>query len=164
MTNASFHIREARLPQDIPVMHEFILGLQRFEHALEPNRRLDPSVAEDYFATLEKKVQETSGTFLIAEDEQGVPAGWAAAHEDEAEIFIVPEQRRTAYIAELYVVPDARRLGVGSSLIAACEAWARARGLGIIIIGVLSKNTGAFVAYERTGYEPYAMFLRKYLP
>jgi GNAT superfamily N-acetyltransferase len=52
---------------------------------------------------------------------------------------------------------------VGSGLIAACEAWARARGLSIVIIGALSKNTGAFAAYERTGYEAYAMFLRKYL-
>jgi GNAT superfamily N-acetyltransferase len=164
MATASFRIREARLPDDIPVIHEFILGLQHFEHGLEPNRRLDPAVATDYFEILQKKIHETDGAFLIAENEHGHPVGWVAAHEDEAEIYVVPEQRRVGYIAELYVVEEARGLGVGRSLIAACEAWARRRGLPIIMIGVLSKNSAAFNLYQATGYYPYAVFLRKYLP
>ena len=164
MASASFRIREARLPQDIPAIHAFILGLQNFEHDLEPNRRLDPAVAADYFDVLEKKIRETDGAILIAENEHGHPIGWAAAHEGEADIYVVPEQRRVGYIAELYVVEEARRLGVGRNLIAACEAWARRRGLPIVLIGVLSKNTAAFNLYEATGYDPYAAYLRKYLP
>jgi GNAT superfamily N-acetyltransferase len=163
MATASFRVREARLPQDIPAIHDFILGLQSFEHALEPNRRLDPAVAGDYFEILQKKIRETDGALLIAETEHGDPVGWAAAHEGEEEIYIVSEQRRVGYIAELYVVKEARGLGVGRNLIEACEAWARRRGLPIITIGVLSKNSAAFAAYEATGYDPYAVLLRKYL-
>ena len=163
MATASFRIREARLPEDIPVIHEFILDLQRFEHVLEPNRRLDAPVATDYLSALEKKVHETGGTFLIAEDDGGHAIGWAAAHEDEPDRYSVPEERRIGYIAELYVVPDARGRGVGSSLIRACEAWARQRSLPVIMIGVLSKNTRAFAAYRNNEYDPYATFLRKSL-
>jgi len=164
MATASFRIREAILPQDIPVIHEFILELQRFEHVFEPNRRLDAAVAADYFAILQRKVQETNGTILIAEDELGHSVGWAAAHEDAEEIYIVREQRRVGYIAELYVVQEARRLGIGRNLIRSCEEWARRRGLPIITIGVLSKNSAAYQAYENTGYRPYAVLLRKDLP
>ena len=164
MEPASIRIREASLPQDIPAIHEFILGLQGFEHAFEPNRRLDPEVAANYFEILQKKVHEMNGAILIAENENGDPIGWAAAHEYEEETYVVPEQRRIGYIAELYVVEKARRQGVGRTLIAACEAWARGRGLSIVTIGVLPKNTRAFAVYARNGYDPYAVLLRKYLP
>jgi GNAT superfamily N-acetyltransferase len=109
-------------------------------------------------------VHETNGIVLIAEDEAGHPIGWAAAHESEEEIYVVPEQRRMGYVAELYIVQQARGLGVGRSLIAACEVWARRRGLPLITIGVLAKNSHAFAIYESNGYEPYATLLRKYLP
>ena len=164
MTPASFHIREARLPQDIPAIHDFILGLQRFEYAFESNRRLDTAVAADYFAALHKKIRETDGAIFIAEDDLGHPVGWTAAHEDTEEIYVVPDKRRVAYIAELYVVEEARRLGIGRNLIQACEEWARRRSLSIITIGVLSKNSAAFQAYANTGYRSYGVLLRKNLP
>ena len=163
MATASFRIREAQLPQDLPAIQGFILELQRFEHAFEPNRRLDPSVAADYFGDLQKKVRDTNGVVLIAEDDGGHAIGWAAAHESEEDIYVVPEQRRIGYIAELFVVQEKRGLGAGRSLIGACEAWARRQGLSIITLGVLPKNTRAFAVYESSGYDPYAVLLRKYL-
>ena len=36
-------IRAARLPEDEPAILSFIWGLQEFENAFEPNRRLDPA-------------------------------------------------------------------------------------------------------------------------
>jgi len=163
MATASIRIREARLPQDIPAIHEFILGLQRFEHALEPNRRLDTGVAADYFADLQIKIREANGIILIAEDQGARPIGWVAAHESEDDIYVVSEERRIGYIAELFVVQESRGLGAGRSLINACEAWARRRGLPLIILGVLPKNARAFALYESSGYDSYAVFLRKYL-
>jgi ribosomal protein S18 acetylase RimI-like enzyme len=163
MPAASIHIREARLPQDIPVVHAFILGLQIFEHAFEPNRRVDAAVASDYLADLEKKIREGNGVILIAEREPGHPIGWAAAYESEDEIYVVPEERRIGYIAELYIVEEARGLGGGRRLIGACENWARQRGLPLITIGVLPNNKRAFALYERSGYNSNAVLLRKYL-
>ena len=64
-------------------------------------------------------------------------------------------ERRHGFIAELYVVPSARGAGHGRALIAACEAWSRARGHKLMTIGVLAGNAGAVRAYEGAGYAPY---------
>jgi GNAT superfamily N-acetyltransferase len=163
MATGSFRIREASLPDDVPVIHEFILGLQRFEHAFEPNRRLDRAVAADYFVDLEMKVREGNGLMLIAEIDGGHPIGWAVAHEDKEDIYVIPEQRLLGYIAELYVIESERGRGVGRALIAASETWARGRGLPLIMIGVLPANKQAFSLYERAGYQACAVRLRKTL-
>ena len=76
---------------------------------------------------------------------------------------MVAEERTYGRLTELFVEPEARKKGVGRALIAACEDWARARGHKHIIIGALSQNAAAITAYQRSGYAPYASFLRKYL-
>ncbi len=58
---------------------------------------------------------------------------------------------------------NARGLGIGRSLIAACEDEARRLGLKQVKIGVLAGNTRAAEIYTRAGFTPYATELRKYL-
>ncbi|HEY4943839.1 MAG TPA: GNAT family N-acetyltransferase [Rhizomicrobium sp.] len=161
MSASAFHIRDAELPRDRPAILGFILGLQRFEHGVEPNRRLDDAVAEDYLQPLLRNLAEKDGRILIAEDAQAAPIGWAVVHEDEDDIYVIASERRFAYIAELFVVEAARGTGVGRALIAACEDWARARHVGILHIGVLPGNARARAVYERAGYAPYSLRLRK---
>ena len=85
------------------------------------------------------------------------------ALEDEQEIYIVAEERTYGYIAELYVVEDMRGRGVGRALIAACEEWARGRGLKVMMIGVLTRNARAHAVYRGAGYDDQVTLLRKYL-
>jgi GNAT superfamily N-acetyltransferase len=155
-------IRPARVPGDLPAMLSFIDGLQAFEHTVEPNRRLDTTVAAEHMAVLEKRLAERGGVIFIAED-AGSAVGWAVVHETEDDVFVVANERRIAYIDELYLVEAARGTGLGGALIKRCEDWAKARGIGLIRIGVLPGNTRAKAVYERAGYASYAMDLRKYL-
>ena len=159
----SFQIRDARLPEELSQLHEFIMGTQRFEHAFEPNRRLDPSVAAEYFALLAEQVRANGGRIFVAEDGNGSLLGWGVVHRDEDDIYVIGEERSFAYISELFVVEEARRKGVGRAFIAAAEDWARAQGLKVMQIGVLPGNTRAKAIYERAGYAPYALQLRRYL-
>jgi len=159
----SFVIRDAELPRDRATMLDFILGLQHFEHQFEPNRRLDAAVAEDYLAPLLRTIAEKGGRIFIAEDAGGRPIGWGVVHEDADDIYVIESERRFAYIAELFLVEAARGMGVGRALIGACEGWARARGLGILKIGVLPGNARAKAVYERAGFTPYALRLRRKL-
>jgi GNAT superfamily N-acetyltransferase len=78
-------------------------------------------------------------------------------------LYVIEQQRTYGYIAELFVNEDARSLGVGRTLIAACEAESRRLGLGQIMIGVLAGNSRAARIYARAGYSPYSSELRKYL-
>jgi len=99
---------------------------------------------------------------LIAED-AGKPVGWAFAHDERAEVFVVEPERRHGYLTELFLLPEARGKGLGRALIEACEAWARERGHRLLTVGVLSHNRSAIRAYEGAGYAPYVTIMRRYL-
>jgi GNAT superfamily N-acetyltransferase len=158
-----FKIREAVLPDDRESFLAFVMGTQRYEHAVEPDRRLDSTVAEDYLAVLLSDVSRRNGKIFVAVREDGTRLGWGVAHEEENDIYVVKELRLHGYISELFVVEEMRGQGVGRALIEACEAWARSRGLPLIMIGVLSGNTRAKQIYESSGYAHYALRLRKML-
>jgi GNAT superfamily N-acetyltransferase len=157
------HIREADFARDRPAMLGFIMGSQAYEHTIEPNRRLDPPVANEHLARLAAHIGEHGGRIFIAEDETGAAAGWGVVGAYTGEVFIVPEERRYAYIFELFVVEAMRGKGIGRALIAACEDWAKGEGFPLVMIGVLSGNTGAARLYRKSGYSDYAIELRKYL-
>jgi GNAT superfamily N-acetyltransferase len=156
-----FTIREAR-PEDQPALLSFIVGLQAYEHQFEPDRRIDPAVAEDYFAVLTKRVAEHQGRIFVAET-NGKAIGWAVFVVEQNAIYVVEDERTYGYVAELFVNEEARGLGIGQALIAACEAEGRALGLKLMMIGVLAGNKRTASIYAQAGYSPYATELRKYL-
>jgi GNAT superfamily N-acetyltransferase len=155
-------IRSARLAEDKPAILAFIDGLQAFEHGFEPNRRLDSSVADEYFAQLSREAATRPTAAFLAED-AGQAIGWALAYETQDDVYVVEAERRIAYIAELFVVEAARGKGAGRALIAACEDWARARGTAVVLIGVLPGNARAHAIYGKAGYGAYSLQLRKKL-
>lgn len=160
---SAVHIRPGRVAEDKAVMIGFIDGLQAFEHAFEPDRRIDPKAGADFLPVLLERVEKQDGRIFIAEDDGGAPIGWAVFHTLEHLNYIVPEERLYGYVAELFVVEAARGQGVGRALIAACEDVARQMKLKSLMIGVLAKNARARKTYEAAGFAPYALELRKYL-
>jgi GNAT superfamily N-acetyltransferase len=161
---SAFHIRECDLSRDRPAFLEFIMGSQAYEHAIEPNRRLDPAVADEYLAKMLSLLGERAGRIFVAADDADRAVGWGVVIEQDDDIFVIAKERRHAYIAELFVVEPLRGSGAGRALIAACEDWARARGLKVMQIGVLPGNLRAHDIYRRQGYADYGIQLRKYLP
>lgn len=159
----SVQIRRALLPEDKPAILGFITGMQHFEKAIEPDRRVDDDVAEEFYAVITERVFKKHGCILIAESQSGTAIGWAAAYEDESEVYVQTDERIYGYIAELYVAEDMRGQGVGRALIAGCEAWANERDLKVMMIGVLVRNPRAHAVYRRSGFDDYATLLRKYL-
>jgi GNAT superfamily N-acetyltransferase len=162
-TAAPYRVRRALLPEDKPALLSFIMGIQRFESEIEANRRVDDGVAEEFYASITQRVTQKNGRILIAESAEGRALGWAAACEEEADVYVHADERVYAYIAELYVVEDMRGKGIGRALIAGCENWARERGFKLIMIGVLAKNARAHAIYRGSGFDDYATLLRKYL-
>ena len=155
-------MREARLPADEPAILAFINGLQDYEAAFEPDRRRDPNFAIEHWRELQHRCAEKHGIMLIAE-EGGKAVGWAFAHDEKAEVFVVEPERSHGFLAELFLMPEARGKGLGRALIEGCEAWARGRGHKLLTVGVLAKNPAAIRAYEGAGYAPYVAIMRRYL-
>ncbi|MGX1197186.1 GNAT family N-acetyltransferase [Parvibaculum sp. MBR-TMA-1.3b-4.2] len=158
----TFQLRDIDLTADKAAALSFIMGSQRYEHEVEPNRRLDPAVADEYFAELVEELAQKQGRAFVAERD-GEVIGWGVLVVEEAPLFVTEEERTYAYITELYVNEAARGLGVGRALIGACEDEARRRGLRQIMIGALSANSRTMDIYGRAGYRPYTAELRKYL-
>jgi GNAT superfamily N-acetyltransferase len=155
-------IRDACLPQDEPAILGFINGLQDYEAVFEPDRRRDPDFAIEHWRELQHRCAERHGVMLIAED-GGKAVGWAFAHDQNAELFVVASERHHGFLAELYVTPEARGKGLGRALIEGCEAWARERGHKLLQVGVLARNARAIRSYEGAGYAAYGITMRRYL-
>lgn len=62
-----------------------------------------------------------------------------------------PGSRGRLWVQALYVHVDHRRQGIALALTAACEAWAREAGVGVIR---LRCNPGAEAFYDAAGYSP----------
>src|SRR5579862_9280815 len=124
-------IRAARLPEDEPAILSFIWGLQTFENAFEPNRRLDPDFAAEHWPDVRAQSQ-SRGAIFVAENEGG-PVGWAVVVEEPGDLFVSEKERRYGFIAELFVAESARGQGHGRALIAACEEWTRERGMAVLM-------------------------------
>jgi len=136
--------------------------LQDYEAGFESDRRRDPNFAIEHWRELQHRCAEKHGVMLVAELD-GEAVGWAFAHDEKAEVFIVEPERSHGFLAELFLLPQARGKGLGRALIEGCEAWAKARGHRLLTVGVLSHNPTAIRAYEGAGYAPYVTIMRRYL-
>lgn len=154
-------IRAARLPDDEPAILSFIWGLQKFENAFEPNRRLDPEFVAQHWADVRRQAAERGALFIA--EANGRAVGWAFVVEEAGDLFVRESERRYGFVAELFVEEAARGAGHGRALIAACEDWSRKRDMTVLIIGVLTGNSKAAAVYQRDGFAPYNLFMRKYL-
>ena len=135
------------------------MGSQHFEHAIEPNRRLDPPVADEYLAKILMLLSERAGKIFVAADDADHAVGWGIVVEKEDDIFVVAEERRYAYIAELFVVEPLRGSGVGRALIEAVYERAKAAGSTRVYWQTHETNQTAMKLYDqvadRSGFVVY---------
>lgn len=81
------------------------------------------------------------------------PVGQALLHwRRPAALAIRPDLDELPYLEDLFVLPAERRRGVGTALLAACLAAARARGDPAITLAVNVENHAARRLYDRLGY------------
>lgn len=74
-----------------------------------------------------------------------------------------PKTRHSAWIWGVYVTPAWRGLRLAEELVGACLAWAEAKEIVVVKLGVASTNVAAIRCYERCGFvtygtEPRAIF------
>lgn len=68
------------------------------------------------------------------------------------------------YLLLLYVNPDHRRRGLASALLETAHSWAMEAGYKQISLQVLIHNQAAQSLYEKLGYQPQAILMRRRLP
>jgi len=98
---SGFTIRLADFPRDRAAALAFIDGLQAFEFEVEPNRRLDATVAAEHMEVLDKRLAEHGGAIFIAQDVAGTALGWSVVHETSDDIYVIAPERRTVMSVSL---------------------------------------------------------------
>ena len=106
--------------------------------------------------SIEQHTQKTM--VLIAEDEQGERLGFATV--THSSHFTGQKQ---AYIGEPVTSEAAEGQGVGTSLVQACEHWARGQDYRIITLTTGAGNARALKFYTHLGFREEDMTLTKLL-
>lgn len=129
------------LADDLPELIEMISDLARFNHD-EPQISLH-DLQRDMLGA------QPWCTTIVAEDQQGGLLGYAALFPHGQLQF----GRRGMDLHHLFIRPAARGQGVGSMLIDACRAHARALHCSFMTVGTSPANHKAAAFYESRGFK-----------
>lgn len=135
---------------------------QAHELTIEPRSKPVDDIGSWYVESRKRDVETFKGRLLVAET-QGVLAGYAVLLFKDSSEDRVESLYTYAYLADLGVRQDFRNRGVGTALLAACEAIARAAGEKWLQLGVLADNHGAVRLYERQGFRRISQYMEKVL-
>lgn len=157
--SAGLVIRPAR-DDDRDALIEMFHGLNVYEEAFVGNRRMDREGAIASLAFAERKVADTGGRKLVAEID-GRVVGHLFLTWEKHGACVRDEVKGYGYVSELFVREAHRGRGIGRALLLEAERLTRERGVGHMMLGVLTGNAVAERAYERFGFKPYATDLVK---
>ena len=90
----------------------------------------------------------TDAAVLVSTDADDVPTGWC--HVEMRRTLVEP---MSALIVGLVIGEGHRSAGIGAELLAAAEAWARARGCQRLVVATRITRERAHQFYAREGYE-----------
>lgn len=140
-------IRSAR-HEDYPAVESLWLELNALHAQLQGDliRPVDTYLNERDFARL---LEDPLQDILVLENPGIVGAAWVAQRRHSGGQAIDMD---VAFIQEICVSAARRGEGLGRTLMAAVEDWARTRSLERVEFNVWSANLGAIGFYERLGY------------
>jgi ribosomal protein S18 acetylase RimI-like enzyme len=116
----------------------------------------DPAVTaagsvETWVERIIEYASDNAGIICVASTEEGLIGmmGLVRGH--------WPKTRHSGTMWGVYVKAGWRGLQVAEALIGECIAWARAQGLVVVKLGVVTTNTAAIRCYARCGFAVYGI-------
>jgi diamine N-acetyltransferase len=148
--------------QDYDALCEIIAEVDALHVAPYPDMfRLAPGPARERAYVEALLADESVGLFVAEVDGKAVGLIHLIAREVPQHPLLVP--RRYVAIEDISVRAGYRRAGIGRTLMAHAEDWARARGIPSIELNVYEFNDGARAFYEELGYRTLSRRMRKKL-
>ena len=132
-------VRQAVLA-DLPVLAPLFDGYRQFY-----GRAADVAASESF---LRKRFDHGESVIFLAHA-AGAPAGFTQLYPSFSSVSLA----RTFVLNDLFVVPDRRRSGVGSALLEAAVAYARALGAVRVTLNTDIGNATAQATYEARGWK-----------
>lgn len=147
--------RPAR-PEDLPVLLKFEQSIVAFERPFNPTLRPDPISYYDIAAM----IGDPEVKVLVAVDGDRIIAS-GYAKQLTASAYVTPSEY--AYLGFMFVDPVYRGHGVNKLITDELIRWAKDRGLTEIRLDVYADNAGAIRAYEKAGFTPLLLEMRRSL-
>lgn len=147
-------IRRAEL-SDLDLLLEFEQAIIEAERPFDDTIRTGPDVR---YYDLRDLISSSDSEVVIAElDSKMIGSGYARIEVSERYL----KHREHSYLGFMYVVPEHRGKGVNKKIIDALESWSRAQGVTEMQLEVYADNVIAIKAYEKSGYSPLIVTMRK---
>ncbi|MEM0924679.1 MAG: GNAT family N-acetyltransferase [Planctomycetota bacterium] len=148
-------VRQADLA-DLPTLLSFEQRIVSAERPFDPTIREDPVSYYD----LKRLLDSPDAVVLVAED-HGTIIGSGFARKKASREYTEPSHH--ANLGFMYVVPDHRGEGVNRLILQELFRWAKEKGLPETRLTVYPGNRPALRAYEKAGFAPYILEMRKRL-
>ena len=147
---------------DLAAVRQCVTELQDFELTIDPRLQPGAEMADAYWQQVLCRCRESDGRAFVAVDDQEV-VGFVAVL--AAERFTELDEPPGTYglVTDLVVLAPYRGRGIGKTLLAQAETFARMSGATELRIGVLAANAGARRLYVDCGFVPYSEILTKRL-
>jgi ribosomal protein S18 acetylase RimI-like enzyme len=154
------HIR-LYTPADRPQIEACVVQLQDYEGRLDRYCPPGEQIAEAYVSDLLDKCARQRGKIYVAEA-QGKVIGFIGLV-IEQENDVTTSLREFSYITDVVVLPEFRGQGIGATLMAKADAYARESGYSALAVNVLANNDAALSLYQKMGFRHYVVLMLKEL-
>lgn len=146
-------IRRA-VSDDLPVLKEFEQGLIEAERPFSPLLKASPVHYYDLLNML-----ENPALILAVAETEGTLIGCGYAKITDAKAFYTIKKQ--GYLGMMYISPGYRGRSINHLIINYLTEELKQRGITEVILEVFSSNRPAVKAYEKAGFEPHIMQMRK---
>ena len=146
-------VRKATL-DDLPILLEFEQGV------IETERPMNPALKDGHinYYDIEKLITDVSSEVFVVElNGEIVSSGYVQIKANSD--FM--KYDRQGYMGFMFVPPQHRGQGLNKLILDALTQWSREQGVVELRLDVYASNPPAIRAYEKAGFEPLMMNMRK---
>lgn len=149
----NLHIRPA-ITADLETLYRFEQDLIATERSFNPTIKPAPV----HYYDLAAMIASPDIHLLVAEYDR-ILVGSGYARIEPAKPYLLHSTH--AYLGFMYIEPAHRGKDINTRIIEALRQWAHARGITELRLDVYSENTRAIRAYEKAGFIPHQLQMRK---
>jgi GNAT superfamily N-acetyltransferase len=146
-------IRQATM-RDLDILLGFEQEIVRTERPIDPT--LKPGLISYY--DIKAMITEPEVRVMVAETEEKIIAS-GYVRIQKAEPYL--RHASFGFLGFMYVVPEYRGRGINSRIIEALTVWTTEQGVTEIRLDVYFKNLAAIKAYEKIGFVPHMLEMRR---
>lgn len=149
----SFYTRSAII-SDLPILLQFEQGVIDAERPMDPDLRRD----DMHYYDIEELIKADHIEMAVAvDDDQIISAGYARIEKSKS----YHTYDRYAYLGFMYTLPAYRGQGVNRLITDHLTTWSKSHGITCLKLDVYHNNPAAIRAYEKAGFVPALLEMRK---